>query len=65
MDRTERFYKLDQLLSGGNALGDDVDWLHERSFKSTHGVGIVTCSPDTATGTAIVDELGAITGGGT
>ncbi len=44
------------------ALGDDVDWLHERSFKDTHGVGIVTCSPDTATGAAIVDELRAIAG---
>jgi len=46
------------------ALGDDVDWLHGRSFKDTHGVGIVTCSPDAATGTAIADELRAITGGG-
>jgi hypothetical protein len=47
------------------ALGHDVDWLHERSFKDTHGVGIVTCSPDTTTGTAIVDELRAITGDST
>jgi len=45
------------------ALGDNIDWLHKREFKGTHGVGVVTCSPDSEYRSIIEDELREIVAG--
>jgi hypothetical protein len=45
------------------ALGDNVGWLHEHEFKDTHGVGVITCSPETEYRNVIFDELREIVAG--
>jgi hypothetical protein len=43
--------------------GDQIGWLHEQDFKTTHGVGVVTCSPDAEFRDAVVNEFRTMLGG--
>ncbi len=39
------------------ASGEDIQWLHEQTFKTDHGVGVATCSPAKENQDDIVTEI--------